>query len=113
MAVAPAIRSAGVRAGTLERAELAAFLFRVGPTEQNLLRAYARPDLGNPALWLGGDELGRSQVVRLVYAGRVSLAVGFGAALVNLTLGLTLGLLAGYAGGPIDDAVQWLITTVR
>ena len=92
---------------------LAAYLFRVGPTEQDLVRAYARPDLRAPALWLGADELGRSQVVRLVYAGRVSLAVGFGAALVNLTLGLTLGLLAGYFRGPLDDAIQWLITTVR
>ena len=74
---------------------LATHVFRVGPTEQDLLRAYARPELHTPALWLGADELGRSQVVRLAYAARVSLAVGFGAALVNRTLGLTLGLLAG------------------
>ena len=92
---------------------LAAYLFNVGPTEQDLLRAYARPDLSTPALWLGADELGRSQISRLVYAGRVSLAVGFGAALVNLALGLTLGLLAGYFRGPVDDAVQWLVMTVR
>ena len=92
---------------------LATQVFRVGPTEQDLLRAYAPPELRTPALWLGADELGRSQVVRLAYAARVSLAVGFGAALVNLTLGLTLGLLAGYFRGPLDDAVQWLITTIR
>ena len=92
---------------------LAQFAFKVGPTEQNLLRAYARPELQSPALWLGADELGRSQIVRLVYAGRVSLAVGFGAALVNLTLGVLLGLLAGYFRGAVDDVVQWLVTTIR
>ena len=92
---------------------LSASVFGVGPTEQNLRAAYARPDLANPALWLGADELGRSQIVRLLYAARISLAVGLGAAAVNLTVGVLLGLAAGYYRGPVDDALQWLASTFR
>ncbi|MGE3910149.1 MAG: ABC transporter permease [Chloroflexota bacterium] len=92
---------------------LAAYLFGVGPTAQNLRAAYARPDLFQPALWLGADELGRSQVVRLVYAARISLAVGAGAAAVNLTLGVVVGLAAGYHRGLVDDTLQWLASTIR
>src|SRR5713101_5879047 len=43
---------------------LATSVFRYTATQQNLLEAYARPDLGRPALWLGTDEFGRSVVVR-------------------------------------------------
>jgi peptide/nickel transport system permease protein len=92
---------------------LAAHVFGVGPTTQNLRAAYARPDLSVPALWLGADELGRSQVVRLLYAARISLAVGAGAAALNLTVGVILGLAAGYYRGPADDALQWLAGTLR
>ena len=92
---------------------LADKLFQYGFTRQDLLNNYARPDLAKPAFWLGSDELGRSQVVRLLYGGRVSLAVGFSAALINLTIGLTLGLLSGYIKGWFDDLVQFVITTVH
>jgi peptide/nickel transport system permease protein len=92
---------------------LAAHVFRVGLAEQDLLRAYGRPDLTRPALWLGADDLGRSQVVRLLYGGRVSLGVACGAALLNLALGVPVGLLAGYARGWVDDLVQWLVATLN
>jgi ABC-type dipeptide/oligopeptide/nickel transport system permease subunit len=88
-------------------------LFQYGFTRQDLLNTYARPDLRNPAFWLGGDELGRSQVVRLLYGARVSLAVGFSAALINLSVGVTLGLMSGYLKGWLDDLVQFVITTLH
>jgi peptide/nickel transport system permease protein len=91
---------------------LAEHLFRYGFSQQDLLNAYARPDLRTPAFWLGGDELGRSQVVRLLYGTRISLAVGFGAALINLTIGIALGLAAGYLRGPFDDLTQLVIGTL-
>lgn len=87
-------------------------LFHYGQTQQDLLDSYTPPTLSNPAFWLGSDSLGRSQVVRLLYGARVSLAVGVGAALINLTIGLALGLLAGYARGWVDDVVQFLISTL-
>jgi len=78
---------------------LADHVFHTSFEEQNLLRTYARPTLDPPAYLLGADEVGRSQVVRLLYGGQVSLFIGFVAALMNLTLGVALGLLAGYLVG--------------
>jgi peptide/nickel transport system permease protein len=92
---------------------LAENIFQYGFTRQDLLNTYARPDLASPAFWLGGDELGRSQVVRLLYGARVSLAVGFSAAVINLTLGVTLGLMSGFLKGWLDDLVQFVITTLH
>jgi peptide/nickel transport system permease protein len=92
---------------------LAAHVFGAGPTAQNLRAAYARPELAVPSLWLGADELGRSQIVRLLYAARISLAVGVGAAALNLTVGVLFGLAAGYYRGPVDDTLQWLASTLR
>lgn len=92
---------------------LSAHLFGVGPTTQRLQNAYAPPDLATPALWLGADELGRSQVVRLLYAARISLGVGFAAAALNLLLGVSLGLAAGYFRGWVDDLLLWLVSTLK
>ena len=91
---------------------LAENFFHYGFTRQDLLNSYTRPTLGDPPFWLGSDDLGRSEVVRLLYGGRVSLSVGIGAALINLTLGLILGLTAGYARGWFDDLVQFVISTL-
>jgi len=88
-------------------------LFHYGFTRQNLLDAYRPPTLLDPPFWLGSDELGRSQVVRLLYGARVSLAVGFGAATINLTIGLSLGLAAGYRQGWLDDFIQFLVSTLN
>src|SRR5207248_1618797 len=58
-------------------------------------------------------EIGRSQVVRLLYGGQISLFVGFTAAFFNLTVGIALGLSAGYFRGPLDDVLTWVITTLN
>jgi peptide/nickel transport system permease protein len=92
---------------------LAAGFFHYGFSQQDLLNTYAKPELRNPAFWLGGDDIGRSQIVRLLYGARVSLAVGFGAALINLSVGIGVGLAAGYFRGWLDDVIQWLIGTLE
>ena len=81
--------------------------------KQDLLHTYEKPTFDNAAYLLGTDELGRSAVVRLLYGGRVSLAVGFIAALVNLTIGIFIGLSAGYFRGWVDDIVTWFVTTLQ
>jgi peptide/nickel transport system permease protein len=92
---------------------LANFVFHYGFTRQDLLNSYQRPTLTEPAFWLGSDDLGRSQIVRLLYGARVSLSVGIGAAIINLTIGLVLGLMSGYLRGWFDDFVQFVISTLN
>jgi peptide/nickel transport system permease protein len=89
------------------------YVFHYRFEQQDLLHTYEQPQLANLAYLLGSDEIGRSQVVRLLYGGQVSLAVGFVAALVNLTVGVTIGLTAGYFRGFIDDVVTFVITTLN
>src|SRR5438046_2194388 len=91
----------------------AQYVFHTSFEEQDLLRIYAKPTFDPPAYMLGADEIGRSQVVRLLYGGQVSLFIGFVAAFMNLTLGVGLGLLAGYMRGAVDDLITWFITTLN
>jgi len=92
---------------------LAQHVFNYTFEKQDLLHTYEKPTLDPPAYLLGSDEIGRSQVVRLLYGGRVSLAVGFVAALVNLTVGVIIGLTAGYMRGRVDDLFTWFVTTLN
>ena len=92
---------------------LAANVFQYTFERQDLLHTYEKPTTETLAYLLGTDDLGRSAVVRLLYGGRVSLAVGFIAALVNLTIGIFIGLAAGYFRGIVDDIVTWFVTTLQ
>lgn len=62
---------------------------------------------------LGTDNLGRDHLARLLYAGQVSLFIGFMSAFLALVIGVTLGIITGYYGGIIDDTVNWMITTLN
>ena len=89
---------------------LAAQLFHTTPTSIDLRSALAPPSAGH---WLGTDEFGRDQLVRLLYGARVSLSIGLVAAVVNLSLGVVLGALAGFYRGRVDDVVVWATTSLR
>jgi ABC-type dipeptide/oligopeptide/nickel transport system permease subunit len=57
---------------------------------------------------LGTDQIGRDLLSRMIYGGRVSLVIGVAAVIVSSTIGVLLGLGAGYFGGRVD----WTIMTV-
>lgn len=81
----------------------------------NLLTQNLQPPVG-PGVsghFLGTDELGRDLAVRVLYGGQVSLSVGFLTALISLTIGTALGLMAGFFGGLIDDSVNGLLQIVN
>lgn len=61
---------------------------------------------------LGADHLGRDQLIRLLYGGRVSLMIAYGSSLMIVVIGVTVGLAAGFYGGLVDDVVSWLINTL-
>ncbi|TKI47239.1 MULTISPECIES: oligopeptide ABC transporter permease [Lysinibacillus] len=55
---------------------------------------------------LGTDQVGRDVLSRVIYAARVSLAVGIGAVAISAIIGTVLGLISGYFGGMIDGVVM-------
>ncbi|MGE5543018.1 MAG: ABC transporter permease, partial [Bacillota bacterium] len=78
------------------------------PNRQNLderLKPPAWLDGGSASHLLGTDHLGRDLLSRLIFGSRISLIVGFLATVVSGVLGTTLGLIAGYYGGPVDRVV--------
>lgn len=59
--------------------------------------------------WLGLDEIGRDVLSRLIYGTRVALIVGIGAMAIALVIGVTIGAVAGYFGGKVDQALSRLV----
>jgi len=57
---------------------------------------------------LGGDQLGRDILSRIIYGARISLTVGVTAVLLSGSLGMLMGLLAGYYGGRTDEVIMRL-----
>jgi peptide/nickel transport system permease protein len=63
------------------------------------------PSLAHP---LGTDDLGQDLLARILYGGRVSMAVGLAAMLIAIVLGTVIGATAGYCGGWIDQVLMRL-----
>jgi len=73
------------------------------PDKTRLLELYEPPSLTHP---FGTDDLGRDLATRILYGGRVSLAIGLLAVTVSLTVGTLVGVAAGYYGGWIDGLLM-------
>jgi peptide/nickel transport system permease protein len=80
------------------------------PNEQDYLAITEAPTASHP---LGTDDLGRDVLARIIYGSRISLLVGVIAVGIALMLGVTLGLLAGYAGGKTDDVSMRVVDAVQ
>jgi len=63
------------------------------------------PSLAHP---MGTDQIGRDQLTRLLHGGRFSLQVGLFATLVSILIGTSIGALAGFYGGTLDNALMRL-----
>jgi peptide/nickel transport system permease protein len=60
---------------------------------------------------LGTDQLGRDYLSRLIYGARISMLIGVLTVITSGIIGTTLGVLGGFYGGRVDDAVMFAITT--
>ena len=59
---------------------------------------------------LGTDQIGRDYLARLVYGARISMLIGLSTVITSGLIGVTLGVIGGFFGGMIDDAVLFAIT---
>jgi len=63
------------------------------------------PSMAHP---MGTDDLGQDLLARMLYGGRISLAVGLAAMLMAILVGVTIGAVAGMSKGWVDTALMWL-----
>jgi peptide/nickel transport system permease protein len=88
---------------------LAPVLTSHSPTDQDLNHILQGPSSKH---WLGTDQLGRDELARILYGGRVDLRVAFLAVLFPFVLGTTLGCIAGYYGRFMDTGIMRLVDIV-
>ncbi len=79
------------------------FVVKYSYEEQNLDLGKSPPSADH---WLGTDKLGRDQLSRILYGGRISLLVGLCATAVSLTIGVLYGTIAGFVGGKLDAVMM-------
>ncbi|MBP2293905.1 ABC transporter permease [Azospirillum rugosum] len=73
----------------------------------------ACPAEGGTLFLLGTDRLGRDLLSRMIYGTRISLTIGLIGITVSFVLGITIGGIAGYYGGWVDNLIQRLIEIIR
>ena len=88
---------------------LSPYIVPYRPTQQNILDRFQGPSLKH---LLGTDQYGRDLFSRVLVGGRTSLAIGIGATILGLLLGVPLGLFTGYWGGKTDEVVMRLMDSL-
>ena len=78
-------------------------LFQLDPNQIDLNAILNTP---SSVYWLGNDDLGRSILARLLHGVEVSLLVALSVTVVTMTVGVLIGLLAGFYGGRVDQALM-------
>jgi peptide/nickel transport system permease protein len=77
-----------------------------GPNTQNLLEAFRAPSWQHP---FGTDEFGRDVFSRVLHGIRTDLVFGLVTTYVPLVIGMTLGAIAGYYRGLVENSLMWLV----
>lgn len=75
-------------------------------------KEYQPPSFDHWKLWFGTDIFGRSVVMKTIYGAYISMTVGVVASLISIPIGVSLGAIAGYFGGWVDDVITWFYTTI-
>jgi peptide/nickel transport system permease protein len=79
------------------------FVYRVPINAIDFGTSMAPPSAAHP---FGTNDLGQDMLARVIYGGRISIAVGFSAMLTSITLGVLVGAVAGFFGGHIDNVLM-------
>ena len=80
-------------------------VYKVGINDIDFQARLAPPSWKHP---LGTDDLGRDLLARVLYGGRISLAVGFASMVVAIVVGVAVGAVAGISRGWVDAALMWV-----
>jgi peptide/nickel transport system permease protein len=86
-------------------AVLAPFLTPFNPLKQNYDELLSPPSSHHP---LGTDQYGRDMLTRILYGARYALLIGVSVVGIQLIVGVTLGLIAGYYGGVVESVIMRL-----
>jgi len=81
------------------------FLWTVPINEIDFTASLSGPSWRHP---LGTDDLGQDLLARMLYGGRISIAVGLAAMVIAIVVGVIVGAIAGMARGSVDAALMWL-----
>jgi peptide/nickel transport system permease protein len=100
-----AVASGVVLLALIATVALGPFIWPVAINEIDFAAKLQGPSWAHP---LGTDDLGQDLLARLIYGGRISLAVGLAAMVVAVVVGVVVGALAGMSAGWVDAALMWL-----
>jgi len=100
-----AVISAGLLLVLVVAVVFGPFLWRVGINEIDFNARLEGPSLAHP---FGTDDLGQDILARMIYGGRISLAVGLAAMMVSVIVGTLIGALAGMSRGALGYGLMWL-----
>src|SRR6478736_7096878 len=84
---------------------LGPLLWRIPINEIDFTARLAHPSWEHP---FGTDDLGQDLLARMMYGGRISLAVGFAAMMVAIIVGTLIGAISGMSRGSVDAALMWI-----
>lgn len=82
---------------------LAPWISPYDPLKQDVYHRFTPPERAHP---MGTDGFGRDILSRLIYGGQVSLMVGISSVLLGMVSGTTMGMIAGYMGGRVENIIM-------
>jgi len=99
----------GIFGGIVLLAIVGPWIAPYSPTEF-VAAPFSSPEI--PKMWLGSDYLGHDVLTRVLYGGRTVILLALAATVIGLALGVTLGLITGYARRWIDESVMRILDVV-